>query len=120
MQSVGGLTIDSFLPRVRMKAVGKSAHVSYVNAKPFPHMIFGTTDFTYHGHRNPLDCPKDATRSSLALYNTNGRPAEKVAGELSAIFGARGPEDLRTTLRSVLACLRSSAAAHHASTQLSA
>jgi len=56
MQSVSGITIDSFLPRGRMKAVGKSAHVSYVNAKPFPHiMIFGTTDFTYHRHRIPLD-----------------------------------------------------------------
>ena len=56
MRSVSGLTIDSFFPRGRMKAVGKSAHVSYVNAKPFPHMmIFGTTDFTYHGHRIPLD-----------------------------------------------------------------
>jgi hypothetical protein len=53
MGSVSDLTIDSFLPRARMKAVGKSAHVSYVDAKPFPHMmILGKTDFTYHGHRN--------------------------------------------------------------------
>jgi hypothetical protein len=35
MGSVGDLTIDSFLQRARMKAVGKSAHVSYVDAKPF-------------------------------------------------------------------------------------
>jgi hypothetical protein len=79
-----------------------------------------TTDFTYHGHHKPLDCPEDITRRSLALYYTNGRPAEEVAGEPSTIFGARGLEDLRTTLHSVLACPRSSAAAHHASTQLSA
>jgi hypothetical protein len=120
MRSVSGLTIDSFLPRGRMKSVGKSAHVSYVNGKPFPHMmISGTTDFTYLGHRIPLDCPEDDSRRSLALYDTSGRPTEEVAGGISRIFGARGSEDLRTTLRSVLACLRSSAA-HHASTQLSA
>jgi hypothetical protein len=49
-------------------------------------MIFGTTDFTYHGHRNPLDCPEDITRKSLALYYTNGRPAEEVAREPSTIL----------------------------------
>jgi len=61
-------------------------------------MIFSTTDFTYHGHPDPLQCPEGITRKSLALYYfTNGRPAEEVTGEHSTIFRARGPEDLRLT-----------------------
>lgn len=61
-------------------------------------MIFSTTDFTYHGHPDPLQCPEGVTRKSLALYYfTNGRPAEEVTGNHSTIFRARGPEDLRPT-----------------------
>ncbi|NQX96937.1 MAG: 2OG-Fe(II) oxygenase [Flavobacteriales bacterium] len=37
--------------------------------------IFSTTDFSYHGHPDPLKCPEDKSRKSLALYYyTNGRP----------------------------------------------
>jgi Rps23 Pro-64 3,4-dihydroxylase Tpa1-like proline 4-hydroxylase len=62
-------------------------------------MIFSTTDFTYHGHPDPLNCPEGMTRKSLALYYfTKGRPAEEVSGAHSTIFRARGPEDLRMTL----------------------
>jgi len=44
-------------------------------------MVFGTTDFTYHGHPHPLGCPKGTTRKSLALYYfTNGRPANELSG----------------------------------------
>src|SRR5580658_4642954 len=39
MQSVQGLTIQSFLPLSRMHELAKSAHVSYINAKPFPHIV---------------------------------------------------------------------------------
>jgi hypothetical protein len=61
-------------------------------------MIFSTTDFTYHGHPDPLQCPEGVTRKSLALYYfTNGRPAEEITGEHTTIFRARGPEDLRRT-----------------------
>jgi len=61
-------------------------------------MIFSTTDFTYHGHPDPLQCPEGVTRKSLALYYfTNGRPAEEISGEHTTIFRARGPEDLRRT-----------------------
>lgn len=62
-------------------------------------MIFSTTDFTYHGHPDPLTCPEDVTRKSLALYYfTNGRPAEEVTGEHTTIFRPRGPDDLRPTI----------------------
>tara|TARA_X000000950_G_scaffold106258_1_gene133822 strand:- start:20354 stop:21157 length:804 start_codon:yes stop_codon:yes gene_type:complete len=37
--------------------------------------IFSTTDFSYHGHPDPLTCPDDRSRKSLALYYfSNGRP----------------------------------------------
>lgn len=41
--------------------------------------IFSTTDFSYHGHPNPLNCPLDRSRKSLALYYyTNGRPKAEI------------------------------------------
>ena len=43
-------------------------------------VIFSTTDFANHGHPDPLDCPEDETRKSLALYYySNGRPRDEVA-----------------------------------------
>jgi hypothetical protein len=62
-------------------------------------LVFGTTDFTYHGHPDPLQCPDHMTRKSLALYYfSNGRPAEEVTGEHSTIFRARDEKDLQLTL----------------------
>jgi len=59
-------------------------------------MIFGTTDFTYHGHPDPLQCPEGMTRKSLALYYfTNGRPAEELSGEHSTLFRARQEGEYR-------------------------
>ena len=41
--------------------------------------MFNTTDFTYHGLPNPLTCPPDRSRKSIALYYySNGRPASEV------------------------------------------
>lgn len=41
--------------------------------------MFSTTDFSYHGHPDPLNCPEGRSRKSLALYYyTNGRPAEEI------------------------------------------
>ncbi len=41
--------------------------------------MFSTTSQSYHGHPNPLTCPPDRTRKSLALYYyTNGRPKEEL------------------------------------------
>lgn len=60
-------------------------------------VIFTTTDFSYHGHPEPLTCPEGWTRKSLALYYyTNGRPAEEISGkEHYTIFQARPGEDLQ-------------------------
>ena len=61
--------------------------------------VFGTTDFTFHGHPDPLQCPEGMTRKSLALYYfTNGRPPEEVSGEHSTLFKARNDVDFRLTL----------------------
>jgi hypothetical protein len=45
--------------------------------------IFSTTDFSYHGHPDPLTCPPDRSRRSMALYYySNGRPAHEVQSGL--------------------------------------
>jgi Rps23 Pro-64 3,4-dihydroxylase Tpa1-like proline 4-hydroxylase len=37
--------------------------------------VFSTTDFSYHGHPDKLNCPENMSRKSLALYYySNGRP----------------------------------------------
>ncbi len=42
-------------------------------------VIFSTTDFSNHGHPEPLNCPKDISRKSLALYYfSSGRPKSEV------------------------------------------
>jgi Rps23 Pro-64 3,4-dihydroxylase Tpa1-like proline 4-hydroxylase len=53
--------------------------------------IFSTTDFSYHGHPDPLSCPADKSRKSLALYYyTNGRPESEIAGNAhGTLFKAR-------------------------------
>ena len=60
-------------------------------------VVFSTTDFSYHGHPDPLTCPEDRTRRSLALYYySNGRPAEEVKdGSHSTIFRERPGENLK-------------------------
>jgi Rps23 Pro-64 3,4-dihydroxylase Tpa1-like proline 4-hydroxylase len=70
-------------------------------------MIFATTDFTFHGHPDPLRCPEGMSRKSLALYYfSNGRPAEETTGEHSTIFKARTEQDFQPSaqqrLRSVV------------------
>jgi 2-oxoglutarate-Fe(II)-dependent oxygenase superfamily protein len=62
-------------------------------------MVFGTTDFTYHGHPDPLQCPEGMTRKSMALYYfSNGRPAEEITGDHSTLFRARGQSDFKPTV----------------------
>jgi hypothetical protein len=62
-------------------------------------MVFGTTDFTFHGHPDPLRCPEGITRKSMALYYfSNGRPAEEVSGAHSTVFLPRNAGDFRPTV----------------------
>ena len=53
--------------------------------------MFSTTSNSYHGHPNPLTCPPDRSRKSIALYYyTNGRPQEEIE---------EGLEDHRTIFK---------------------
>ena len=55
-------------------------------------VIFSTTDYSYHGHPDPLDCPEGTTRKSIALYYySNGRPRDETAGEHSSTPFRRRP-----------------------------
>jgi 2OG-Fe(II) oxygenase superfamily len=63
-------------------------------------MIFGTTDFTYHGHPDPLQCLEGMTRKSLALYYfSNGRPADQISGDHSTLFRDRHGGESRLTMK---------------------
>jgi len=43
-------------------------------------VVFETTDFSFHGHPDPLQPPPGFHRRSLALYYySNGRPADEIA-----------------------------------------
>ena len=62
-------------------------------------MVFGTTDYTYHGHPDPLRCPAHMTRKSLALYYfSNGRPAEEISADHTTLFQARREQEFKLTL----------------------
>jgi Rps23 Pro-64 3,4-dihydroxylase Tpa1-like proline 4-hydroxylase len=64
-------------------------------------VIFSTTDWSYHGHPHPLNCPEGRTRKSLALYYySNGRPLEEVSERHSTIFKSTDQEDLNVNLPS--------------------
>ncbi|MBA87551.1 MAG: proline hydroxylase [Euryarchaeota archaeon] len=46
-------------------------------------VIFNTTDFTYHGVPDPILCPNNQSRKSLALYYfSNGRPKSEIRSKL--------------------------------------
>lgn len=65
-------------------------------------VVFSTSDFSYHGHPDPLTCPEGRTRKSLALYYySNGRPAEEVSNAHSTVFLARPGDNLNSKSSSV-------------------
>ncbi len=50
-------------------------------------VVFNTTDFAYHGHPDPLACPEDRTRKSIALYYYSAtRPANELTQEHGTLF----------------------------------
>jgi hypothetical protein len=67
--------------------------------------LFSTTSNSYHGHPNPLTCPPDRTRKSIALYYySNGRPEEGIeagSADHNTIFKYR-PEDRKSRFISSL------------------
>jgi hypothetical protein len=58
-------------------------------------VVFSTTDTAYHGHPEPLACPPDRRRRSLALYYyTAGRP-EGEATESHTTLWVDRPAEVR-------------------------
>lgn len=56
-------------------------------------VIFNTTDRAYHGHPDPLQCPPERRRRSIAMYYyTNGRPADEVNESHETLFQLRAGE----------------------------
>jgi Rps23 Pro-64 3,4-dihydroxylase Tpa1-like proline 4-hydroxylase len=53
-------------------------------------VVFSTTEESNHGHPEPLQCPPDRTRKSIALYYySNGRPEHETVPPHSTIFKRR-------------------------------
>lgn len=62
-------------------------------------VLFTTTDDANHGHPDPLRCPPDRTRRSMALYYyTNGRPEHEVTAGHTTMFRPRPGESLKPSL----------------------
>ncbi len=65
--------------------------------------MFTTSDFSYHGLPNPLTCPPDRSRKSLALYYyTNGRPVHEINSGLedhTTLFKARKGDEVDKQMR---------------------
>lgn len=60
-------------------------------------VIFSTADTTYHGHPDPLTCPPDRCRRSLALYYySNGRPEGEASKGRSTLFVRRPGDTFKT------------------------
>lgn len=59
-------------------------------------VLFSTTSYTYHGHPDPLKCPEDRSRKSLAYYYfSTGRPQSEISNEEhSTLFKERNNESL--------------------------
>ena len=53
-------------------------------------VVFSTTDTSFHGHPDPLRCPEEQSRKSIALYYyTNGRDDVVASGSHSTIYKSR-------------------------------
>lgn len=56
--------------------------------------LFSTTDFSYHGHPDPLNCPVGQSRKSIALYYyTATRPASELTAEHGTLFLKRRTDE---------------------------
>jgi Rps23 Pro-64 3,4-dihydroxylase Tpa1-like proline 4-hydroxylase len=65
--------------------------------------IFNTDEFSWHGHPDPLKCPENKTRRSLAFYYyTNGRPESEAATPHNTVFKERPGEAYSKTKKDYL------------------
>jgi len=58
-------------------------------------VVFATTDTSWHGHPDPLSCPPDRTRRSMAWYYYTAPTSERGDGH-GTLFQARPHEHIRT------------------------
>jgi 2OG-Fe(II) oxygenase superfamily len=65
-------------------------------------VIFSTTDAAHHGHPEPLRCPPDRTRRSLAFYYYTSGPPPRPAIPHTARFRRRPESDAREPFRTRL------------------
>lgn len=70
-------------------------------------VIFNTTDSTFHGVPDPLECPEYISRKSLALYYfSNGRPKEELRDILfenrSTIYKTRPGENFKLEFKNFI------------------
>lgn len=57
-------------------------------------VVFQTDSTSFHGHPDPLTCPRGWTRKSLSFYYyTNGRPEPEVQAAHDTVFRQRPGED---------------------------
>ncbi|MEO0649111.1 MAG: 2OG-Fe(II) oxygenase [Planctomycetota bacterium] len=63
-------------------------------------VIFSTTSDSFHGHPDPLKCPKGRYRRSIAAYYyTHGRPESETSEVHDTLFQPRPSERLRHRVR---------------------
>lgn len=66
-------------------------------------VLFATTDDALHGHPDPLTCPPERARRSMALYYyTNGRPASEAADDHTTLFHQRPGEKWQASAKQSL------------------
>ena len=58
-------------------------------------IVFSTTETSFHGHPEPLNCPAEVTRKSIALYYYSGAGQLKTGSEHNTLFQARPGEQLQ-------------------------
>ncbi len=57
-------------------------------------VIFSTTSDSFHGHPDPLKCPENMSRKSIALYYySNGRPKNEINEDHNTLFVERPKND---------------------------
>ena len=62
--------------------------------------VFSTSEQSYHGHPEPLDCPENVTRNSIALYfYTKDRPGEDNDAHSTTYVKLPGEDDSLDELR---------------------
>ena len=65
-------------------------------------VLFATNDDAFHGHPEPLTCPPERARRSLALYYYSNDPAQRAPDAHSTLFQRRPGERFQKPIRDSL------------------